>query len=112
MPQLTGADFIIAVANQMAESDKPFANQFLMMVQQAMLNEGMLVTQITAARALNDDEATAVAIIFTAFQMAMEKGDREAPAEVLRVGLALLAKWPEYLAVMDAHPRLSLGGGS
>lgn len=110
MPELTGADFLIGVANQVAESDTPFASQFLMMAQQAVLDEGFLVTQVTAARPLREDEAVAVSIIYTAFQLAMEKGDEEAPMEVLRVGLAMLAKWAEYLAVIEIHPHLSLGG--
>jgi len=81
---MTGADFLMMMAVEAAESDLPYAGRF------------------------KDHELTPVSIIFTACQAAAKRGDKESQAEVLTVGLSLLAKWPEYLAMGRLAGRLAL----
>lgn len=63
MPKLTGADYIIALASEAAEAGRPFADEFRMMVEAAILGNDVLVSEMTASRPLEEDEATAVGVV-------------------------------------------------
>lgn len=110
MPQLTGLDFIIGMADQAVQRNQPYAAEFLMMAQQAALGRGQLITEVQAVRPLREEEASPVSIVLGAYEAARQDGDAESLQEVLQVGMALLTKWATYLAVMEQHPSLSLGG--
>jgi hypothetical protein len=106
-PKMTGADFLLAMADDARQSGLPYAERFQHMVWQAFGNETMLTTELVAKRPLKDHESTPVAVILAAHKAARERGDLQARGEVLGVGLALLAKWPEYLAFgTEHHPTL------
>lgn len=60
-------------------------------------NEKLFVNRDHRAKSAQEHEASPVAIILGAHKAAVELGDKEAPTEVLRVGLALLARWPYFL---------------
>lgn len=105
---LTGPDLILAVAERAREREQPFSVEFSTMVQQAILGRDMLLTEATATRPLDEHEASPVSILLGAYQAAINQGDAESIMEVLQFGLALLAKWPSYLAVMEEHPSLEL----
>lgn len=79
-----------------------------MMAQQASLGQCTLLTEATATRPLEEHEASPVSILLATHQAVLEQGDAESVTEVLQVGLALLAKWPHYLAAMEEHPSLEL----
>jgi hypothetical protein len=120
---MTGADFLMMMAVEAAESGLPYAGRFKDMIWaiHPLDGEAQLSTEVVAQRPLKDHELTPVSIIFTACQAAARQGDKESQVEVLNVGLSLLAKWPEYLAIRtEGHPTLqwkrdsggSAGGGS
>jgi hypothetical protein len=106
-PKMTGADYLLAMADDARQSGLPYADLFQHMVMQAFGDETLLTTEVVAKRPLKDHESTPVMVILTACKAARESRDMEARGEVLGVGLALLAKWPEYLAVgTGRHPTL------
>ena len=96
-PALTGPDYLLGVASKAADGGQPFAGQFGMMVQTAFGPQGSLLIELLAQRPLKDYEASPVSIVLEAYEMAKRQGDREAVDEVVRVGVTLLAKWPEFL---------------
>lgn len=107
-PQLTGPDYLLGVARRSADEGQPFADVFSDMVFQAFsgspLND-VLLAGMTAQRPLREHEASPVAIILAAAEMAKANGDSAGLDEVLRVGLTLLAKWPAFLlSRVDGHP--------
>lgn len=106
--QLTGPDYLIAVASEAANSGQPYAATFARLAQESALGErpGMLLAEMVATRPLNDYEASPVSIIIGAMQMAQQNRDSESCDEILRFGLALLAKWPEFLVMRQIHPDL------
>lgn len=107
-PQMSGADYLFAMAHSAADRGQPYANGFAAMVRSAFDDQGMLIREVIARRPLKDHEASPVAIIATAVQAALDQGDREAANEALHVGLSLLAKWPDYLdGFIDGHPELT-----
>ncbi|HUP69669.1 MAG TPA: hypothetical protein VM142_07615 [Acidimicrobiales bacterium] len=107
-PQLTGPDYLIAVASDAAHNGQPYAATFLRMAQDAAVGNrpGMLLAEMVAARPLKDYEASAVSIILGAAQLAQQGRDAESVKEILQFGMALLAKWPSYLVMTDSHPDL------
>ena len=108
-PTITGADFLILMADDAMKSGMPYADQFRHMVMRTfdMQEATSLETKTVAQRPLTEHEAAPVTIIAAALEAAAERGDKESQAEVLRVGLLLLAKWPEYLTTLPrGHPTL------
>lgn len=106
-PKLTGADYLIGVAHEAAERGQPYADAFRRMVTDAFMSDGMLLAESTAQRPLREHEASPVAIVLGAYQLAANNRDRKSVDEVLDVGLSLLAKWPAYLVAFgDSHPDL------
>lgn len=96
MQQLTGPDFMIAIASTAAEQGRAFAAEFQQMVIDSFMG-GRSPRETVASRALEEHEVAPVAIIMGAMEAALEQGDEESYEEVVRVGLSLLAKWPDYL---------------
>jgi hypothetical protein len=96
-PKMTGADFLMAMADEAARNHQAYAEEFQVYLGAAFSDEKLLSTGIIAQSPLKEHEASPVAIILGAHKAAVELGDKEAPAEVLRVGLALLARWPYFL---------------
>jgi hypothetical protein len=80
------------------------------MAEQAAIGRGELLSEVVATRPLEADEASPVSILLAAHEAAATMGDTESVTEVLRFGMALLAKWAEWLAMIEQHPRLELGG--
>lgn len=107
-PQLTGPDYLSAVAEEAKERGQPWAEEFGAMLWNAFdTREPVLLIHAQATRPLKEFEASPVSIILGAYQMAMTNKDLESANEVLRVGLALLAKWPDWLcSTADGHPEL------
>lgn len=101
---VTGFDLLLVAAESAAQSSQPYAYEFLLMIRQAASGYASLVTEAIANRPLKEHEASPVAIILGAAELAYQRGDDVAVREVLRVGTALLAKWPEYLRAMEIHP--------
>jgi hypothetical protein len=108
--KLRGGDFLLLMATEAKERRLPYAERFQHMVMQALDpfdGEGMLTTELVAQRPLKEHEETPVRVILAAHQAARERGDVQARGEVMGLGLALLAKWPEYLLFgTDRHPTL------
>jgi hypothetical protein len=106
-PKLTGADFLLAMADDARQSGLPYAERFQHMVMQAFGDETLLETELVAKRPLKDHESLPVSVILAAYKMAWKRGDVESRGEALLTGLHLLAKWPEYLAFSaERHPTL------
>lgn len=108
-PKMTGADYLMAMADDARQSGHPYAERFQHMVMQAFADEheAMLTTELVAQRPLKDHEKTPVSVILAAYKAASSRGDVESRGEVFLTGLMLLAKWPEYLAVgTERHPTL------
>lgn len=104
---MTGADYLMYMADDAMKSGLPYAERFQHMVWQAFGDETMLETELVAQRPLKDHESTPVSVILSAYKAASKRGDVESRGEVFLTGLMLLAKWPEYLAVgADRHPTL------
>ncbi len=113
----------MAVAETAWETGQPYSSEFANMVYSAFapldipgipdlsgteFMMGQLPTEMMATRPLEEHEASPVSIILGAFEAAEDKGDAEAQIEVLRLGLTLLAKWPEYLLMTPTgHPSLA-----
>lgn len=106
-PQLTGPDYLVGLADQAAERGQPYADDFREMVMLAFSDEDFLVAAAIARRELREHEASPVSIVYGAAQAAISNGDPEAFAEVMQVGLSLLAKWPDYLVMLERHPDLA-----
>ena len=104
---VTGFDLLLVAAESAAQSSQPYAYEFLLMIRQAASGYASLVTEAIANRPLQEHEASPVAIILGAAELAYQRGDDVAVREVLRVGTALLAKWPEYLSATERHPTLT-----
>jgi hypothetical protein len=96
-PKMTGADFLMAMADEAARNHQAYADEFRVYLDAAFSDETLLSTEIIAQSPLKEHEASPVAIILGAHKAALELGDKEAPTEVLRVGMALLARWPYFL---------------
>jgi hypothetical protein len=109
-PKLTGGDFLLLMAEEARERRLPYAERFQHMVSQALNpfdREAMLTTELVAQRPLKEHEETPIRVILAAHKAARERGDVQARGEVLGLGLALLAKWPEYLVFgAEHHPTL------
>jgi hypothetical protein len=107
-PQLTGADYIIGVADNAAESGLPYAGLFGRMAMNAVTPAGNppLLVEVIPQRELRDYEAAPVAILRGAYEAAKSRKDRESMDEIMTFGLALLAKWPDYLVTVGEHPTL------
>lgn len=105
-PQLSGADYLAGVAAQAAERGQPFADYFARMVTSAVMPDPLLLMEGIANRPLKAHEASPVAIIVSAVQLALSRRDDQGAEEALTMGAALLAKWPEYLAAGEVHPTL------
>jgi hypothetical protein len=102
----TGADYVIAVAADQRHRNE-YASAFTDMVTTAAtgpMAEPMMVLEAIALRPLRLHEATPVAILNVAFNEAVKRRDRKAIEEIAMFGLALLAKWPDYLVALDMHP--------
>jgi hypothetical protein len=108
-PKMTGADYLMYMADDAMKSGLPYAERFQHMVMQAFgdEHEAMLTTELVAQRPLKDHESTPVSVILSAYKAASKGGDVESRGEVFLTGLMLLAKWPEYLAFgTEHHPTL------
>lgn len=119
----TGPDYLLAVAERASESGQPYSSEFANMVYGAFEPSGIsgipdvpamefplgqLPKEMVARRPLEEHEASPVSIVLGASEAAKDKGDAEAQIEVLRDGLTLLAKWPEYLLITTTgHPTLA-----
>lgn len=111
-PELTGPDLLLAIADRAVEQDLPYTGAFHDMVIDAFSGDDRLAA-LVARRPLKDHENAPVSVILTAAEVAgKELRDPQAFREVLRVGLILLAKWPEYLVTAHAHPDLVPGENS
>ena len=53
-----------------------------------------------------DEEGAAVNAVFSAPSGAVRNGSGQAIMEVTAFGPPLIAKWAEYLVVLEQHPRL------
>ncbi len=69
-------------------------------------SEGPLLAEVIAAAPLRVHEAAPAAIINSAVTVALDRGDIEGAREASILGVALLAKWPEYLIAVGQHPTL------
>jgi hypothetical protein len=96
-PKMTGADLLMAMADEAARNHQAYAEEFQVYLGAVFSDEKLLPTEIIAQSPLKDHEASPVAVILGAHKAAVELGDKEAPTEILRVGLALLARWPYFL---------------
>lgn len=107
-PSMTGPDYLMAAARSASDGGRAYADDFSNMLWAAFVGDPGLLSGAIGRRPLNDYEAAPVAIILGAFQLARSNQDVESAIEVLQVGMALLAKWPEYLdGVADGgHPAL------
>lgn len=107
-PKLTGADFLIGVAEAAAQQGRPFAEDFRDMIADCFMGSDALPAVHQARRPLDEHEAAPVGIILGAMEAARQSGDRESLEEVVKVGASLLAKWPYYLlSRVDGHPDLT-----
>lgn len=109
---LTGPDYLLAIADEAAESGQPFAGEFRSMLMSCFSGQELFLIEMEASRPLKEHEASPVSIILGALAMASDRGDKESAQEILTVGLSILAKWPTWLAVTaDGHPELDLKAG-
>lgn len=108
---VTGPDYLNDLAERAATSGQPYADLFQTMIQAAFADNPQLIIELVASRELKEHEASPVSIILAAHKMALDSHDAESAEEVLRVGLALLAKWAHWLCcTADGHPDLELAG--
>ena len=101
---MSGADYVITAAHDAAVMGVPFARWLWEMASTAVLPcESASRLETVAHRPLAHHEASALAIIGGAYRTAMMREDAMAAEEIVMFVLALLAKWPDYLATaMDA----------
>jgi hypothetical protein len=112
-PTLTGPDYLLGMGEQLARDGAPFAAEFRDMVMDAIRPDvfggtfGATLAEVAATRPLREHEAGPVAVIIAAAEMAARHKDRQSVDEIIRVGAALLAKWPDWLLSRnDGHPEL------
>src|SRR5437016_2221607 len=111
--RMTGADYLLMFSQAALDSERPYAWKFQEMIYSAFGPdpEVPLFGDLIAKRGLVEYEAAPVAIILAAHEHALANRDTESAQEIPRVGLALLAKWSEYLIAVSAHPRLEFKAG-
>jgi hypothetical protein len=102
---MSGADYVITAAHDAAVMGAPFARWLWEMASTAVLpSESASRLETAAHRPLAHHEASALAIIGGAYRTAMMREDAMAAEEIVMFGLALLAKWPDYLATAMEAP--------
>jgi hypothetical protein len=106
---LTGADHLIMSAQSAVDSGLPYSDVFRDMLYSAVVPHGAdaLLLEMIASRPLVAHEAGPATIIDAAVQVALEQRDAKGALEATILGVALLAKWPDYLAAIDQHPTLT-----
>ncbi|MEX2651269.1 MAG: hypothetical protein WD473_02330 [Acidimicrobiia bacterium] len=107
MVEITPAGLVLTAANDRVQRAYPFAYQFNMMCQQAIMgDEAATLPELTATRKLEDHEGAAVNVVFSALLGAANSGSIDAIMGVATFGLPLIAKWAQYLVVIEQHPDL------
>jgi hypothetical protein len=99
-PALSGGDYLLGISDTCQKQGQPYAAEFRRMVMQCYGTEELLIGEVIAKRPLKEHEASPASIIINAVELAQQRGDTESIEEILRVGMALLAKWPDYLAAL------------
>lgn len=112
-PTMSGGDYLLGIADTCQKQGQPYAAEFRRMIMQCYGDDDLLIGEVIAKRPLREYEASPASILVNAVQLATQRGDTTAIDEILRVGLALLAKWPDYLAASaDGHPNLEFKASS
>jgi hypothetical protein len=102
-PTVTGGDYLTVVAADAIDTDVPFADEFATMLDLTFGPNDHSFLEVVAKRPLKDYEAGPTSIVLAAARAAIARGDADGLAEVLQVGLALLAKWPHFLIGRELH---------
>ncbi len=106
--EMTPAGVLLTVATARAKYEHPFANEFRLFVDLAARGDSGMLTEALASREMYPDEREAVNAVAESFLYAAKTGDFDSVMRVAAFALPLLAKWTEYLAVTEQHPRLAL----
>lgn len=98
MAELTGPDYLLAVADE-ASDQVPFAKDFRDMVVACFSgpDPAVLATAAIAKRPLTAEEQAPIAVVGTALEMALQNGDMKSVEEILKVGMSLAIKFREFL---------------
>jgi hypothetical protein len=102
---MTGADYLVVMADDAVQKGEPYAAEFRDMIETAILvpefNPAPTELEAIVDRPLRDHEVVA-GTVAAALHLAVKNRDSESADELIMNGLRLLAKWPDYLAALNA----------
>jgi len=102
-------DLLLMAAVQAKDDGFPFAPQVEQLVVDSTTEAEGDIAAWYATRPLKDHEQTPVAVVLGAVHAALDAGDPALVDQTIEEGLALMARWPAYLAgSATGHPELAL----